>query len=245
LNRHKPLTERVIGSPRLHEAECESTQALLLDSGLPEGAVATTDHQTAGRGRLGRTWEEAPGTAVLVSVLLRPPAERRAPELSLVAAVATAEAVEAATGLSAQIKWPNDVMLDRRKVAGILAEMRGMDVVVGIGLNVNQTRAQLPADARTPAASLRTVTGAEHDRDAVLETLLARLDDAYARWREGGLDAVYDDLGARDFLRGRRVRHDGAVATAAMVDREGRLVLDLPGGGRRAVESGEVELLAG
>jgi BirA family biotin operon repressor/biotin-[acetyl-CoA-carboxylase] ligase len=235
----------VIGTPRLHKAECESTQALLLDSGLPEGAVATTDHQTAGRGRLGRTWEEAPGTAVLVSVLLRPPAGRRAPELSLVAAVATAEAVEAATGLSAQIKWPNDVMLNRRKVAGILAEMRGTDVVVGIGVNVNQTRAQLPVDTRTAAASLRTVTGTEHDRDALLETLLARLDDAYARWREGGLDAVYDDLGARDFLRGRRVRHDGEVATAAMVDREGRLLLDLAGGGRRAVESGEVELLAG
>jgi BirA family transcriptional regulator, biotin operon repressor / biotin---[acetyl-CoA-carboxylase] ligase len=239
------VSPRLIGEPRLHEPECESTQALLLDSGLPEGAVATTDHQTAGRGRLGRTWEEAPGAAVLVSVLLRPPAGRRAPELSLVAAVATAEAVEAATGLSAQIKWPNDVMLDRRKVAGILAEMRGTDVVVGIGVNVNQTRAQLPADARTPAASLRTVTGSEHDREALLETLLALLDDAYARWREGGLDAVYDGLGARDFLRGRRVRHDGDIATAAMVDRQGRLLLDLPGGERRAVESGEVELLAG
>ena len=84
----------VIGEPRLHVPECESTQALLLGSGLPEGAVATTDHQTAGRGRLGRTWEDAPGTAVLVSVLLRPPAGRRAPELSLVAGLATAETVE-------------------------------------------------------------------------------------------------------------------------------------------------------
>ena len=91
----------------------------------PEGAIATTDHQTAGRGRLGRSWVEAPGTSVLVSVLLRPPAERRAQELSLVAAVAVALAVEDATGLSAQIKWPNDVLLARRKVAGILAEMRG------------------------------------------------------------------------------------------------------------------------
>jgi BirA family transcriptional regulator, biotin operon repressor / biotin---[acetyl-CoA-carboxylase] ligase len=243
LNQHKRSSARVIGTPRIHEPECESTQLLLLGSGLPEGAVATTDHQTAGRGRLGRTWEEAPGTAVLVSVLLRPPAERRAPELSLVAAVATAEAVEAATGLSAQIKWPNDVMLDRRKVAGILSEMRGTEVVVGVGVNVNQTRAQLPTDTHTPAASLRTVTGREHDRDAVRETLLARLDEAYGRWREGGLDAIYDGLGARDFLRGRTLRHDGAVATAVMVDRDGRLVLDLPGGERRAVESGEVELL--
>ena len=235
----------MIGSPRLHEPECESTQALLLGSGLSEGAVATTDHQTAGRGRLGRTWEEAPGTAVLVSVLLRPPAERRAPELSLVAAVAVATTVEAATGLSAQIKWPNDVMLARRKVAGILAEMRGAEVVVGIGLNVNQTRTQLPDETRTPAASLRTVTGSEHDRDAVLETLLAQLDDAYAAWRAGGLDAVYGDLAARDFLRGRRVRHDGEEATGVMIDRLGRLVLGRADGDRVAIESGEVELVGG
>ena len=115
--------------------------------------------------------------------------------------------------------------------------------MVGIGLNVNQTRAQLPGDARLPAASLRTVTGREHDRDALLEELLARFDDAYASWLAGGLDAIYAELGPRDFLRGRRVRHDGVEATGVMVDRAGRLVLDVAGGERRAVESGEVELL--
>jgi BirA family transcriptional regulator, biotin operon repressor / biotin---[acetyl-CoA-carboxylase] ligase len=235
----------VIGEPRLHVPECESTQALLLGSGLPEGAVATTDHQTAGRGRLGRTWEDAPGTAVLASVLLRPPAGRRAQELSLVAGLAAAETVEAATGLSAQIKWPNDVMLGRRKVAGILAEMRGVDVVVGIGLNVNQTRTQLPTDTRTAVASLRTVTGREHDRDAVLETLLVQLDRYYRAWSAQGLGDAYCDLGGRDFLRGRRIRYDGAEATAVMIDREGRLVLDGADGARRAVESGEVELVGG
>ena len=233
----------MIGEPRLHEPSCESTQDLLFGRGLPEGAVATTDHQTGGRGRLGRTWVEEPGTALLVSVLLRPPSDRRAPELSLVVAVAVALAVEHATELSAQIKWPNDVMLDRHKVAGILAELRGDEVVVGIGVNVNQTRAQLPGDGRTPAGSLRTVTGREHDREAVLTELLARLDEAYAAWVAGGLDALYAELAPRDFLRGRRVRHDGAEATGVMVDRAGRLVLDVPRGERRAVESGEVELL--
>lgn len=233
----------MIGEPRLHEPECESTQLLLLGSGLPEGAVATTDHQTGGRGRLGRTWAEAPGTAVLLSVLLRPPAERRAPELTLVAAIAVALSVEDATGLAAQIRWPNDVMLARRKVAGILAELRGSEVVVGIGLNVNQAREELPADARTPAASLRTVTGHEHDRAALLESVLARLDDGYAAWRSDGLEALYDDLGSRDFLRGRRVRHEGEEAVATMIDRAGRLVLELPTGERRAVESGEIELV--
>jgi len=235
----------VIGEPRLHEPECESTQALLLGSGLPEGAVATTDHQTAGRGRLGRAWLEAPGTAVLVSVLLRPSPERYPPELSLVAAVAVALTVEDETGLAAQIKWPNDVMLARRKVAGILAELRDGEVVVGIGLNVNQTREQLPPDPRRPAGSLRTITGTQRDLAAVLATLLGRLDDAYAAWRAGGLDAVYDDLGSRDFLRGRRVRHEGEEAVATMIDRAGRLILELPNGGHRAVESGEIELVAG
>ncbi len=232
----------MIGEPRLFTPECESTQ-LLLDSALPEGAVAVTDHQTSGRGRLGRAWIEAPGTAVLCSVLLRPYAERRAVELSLVAAVAVAEAVKSATDLSAQIKWPNDVMLNRRKVAGILAEMRGDAVVVGIGINVNQTREQLPADARTPAGSLRSLTGREHDRDTVLSTLLERLDQRYAQWQSDGLDGVFDDLGSRDFLRGRRVRVDGETGTGVQIDRQGRLEIAFDGAGRRAIESGEVEFV--
>lgn len=231
----------MIGEPRLYEPECESTQQLLLDADLPEGAVAVTDHQTAGRGRLGRTWVEAPGTAVLCSVLLRPPTERRAAELSLVAAVAVAEAVEAATGLSAQIKWPNDVMLNRRKVAGILAELRDDAVVMGIGINVNQTREQLPLDARTPAGSLRSLTGREHDRDAVLSTLLERLDQRYAQWQVAGLDGVFDDLGSRDFLRGRRVRVGDETGTAVSIDRQGRLEIGFDGAEHRAIESGEVE----
>src|SRR5439155_11278143 len=90
----------LLGNPRIHVEECESTQLLLLDSDLPEGAVATADHQTGGRGRLGRAWVESPNTAVLCSVLLRPPPERPAPQLSLVGGLAAAEAVEVATDLS-------------------------------------------------------------------------------------------------------------------------------------------------
>jgi BirA family biotin operon repressor/biotin-[acetyl-CoA-carboxylase] ligase len=228
------------GTPYLYEAECESTQLLLAGSGLPEGAVAVADHQTGGRGRLGRRWEEAPGTGVLVSIVLHPPPDRHLPELSLVTALATAEAVEAATGLTAQVKWPNDVMLNRRKVAGIISELADGVVVAGIGVNVNQTREQLPADAPTPPASLRTATGAEHDRAALLGSLLFRLERAYDGWRSGGLAALYEELAPRDFLRGRRITVDGEEATAHMILRDGRLEVETASGELRALESGEV-----
>jgi BirA family biotin operon repressor/biotin-[acetyl-CoA-carboxylase] ligase len=228
----------VIGEPRQHVEETESTQ-LLLGPEDPEGAVATTDHQTGGRGRRGRAWVDAPGTSVLVSVLLRPPPAREAPQLSLLGGLAAAMAAEDALGLAAQIKWPNDVLVDRRKVAGVLAEARDGVVVLGIGINVNQTREQLPPDARVPAASLRTVDGRERDREHVLAALLAHLERLYAAWREGALDAVYEDLGARDFLRGRRVSVDGVAGVAQMITRDGRLEVSTESG-PVLVESGEV-----
>jgi len=230
----------MIGRPRIHVAECDSTQ-LLLAPDAPEGAIATTDHQTAGRGRLGRRWLEAPSTSVLASVLLRPPPERRAPELSLVAALATARALEEAADVRASVKWPNDVLLEARKVAGILAELRSGAVVLGIGVNVNQTCAQLPAETTPPAASLRTATGREHDREHVLELLLEQLDVAYASWRELGLAAVRAELAERDALRGRRVVAGGTAGVASGIDDWGRLLLETPTG-HAAVESGEVLL---
>ena len=158
----------------------------MLDSSQPEGAVAVTDEQTAGRGRMGRRWEAPAGSSILVSVLLRPPPERRAAELTLVAGVATAVVVERATGLAAQIKWPNDVMLDRRKVAGGLAELKDGAVVLGIGLNVNQAPGELPSETKTVAGSLRSVTGREYERAPILADLLLELELRYDAWREGG-----------------------------------------------------------
>ena len=148
-------------------------------------------------------------------------------------------AVEDATGLSAQIKWPNDVLLARRKVAGILAELKDGAVILGIGLNVNQTREQLPLDAKVAPASLRTVDGRVRDREEVLEHVLRRLDVCYAAWREGGLGSLYDDLGARNFLHGRRVTVDGIAGVAARIERDGRLRVNGESG-PVLVESGEV-----
>ena len=224
-----------MGQPRIEVESCESTQALL-DLSMPEGALAIADVQTAGRGRLGRAWEAPPGTAILCSILLKPPADRRLPQVALVAGVAVADALEAVTDLAVQIKWPNDVMLRRRKVAGILAEARDGAVVLGIGVNVNQTRDLLP----DRAGSLLTATGRELDRAAVLEAMVDALGQRYDAWLTGGLDAVYEGLGPRDFLRGRRVRVDGTTGTAVRIDREGRLEIDVGHGEVRSVESGEV-----
>ena len=236
VDRH--LTGR-FGRPYSYVDECESTQHLLADD-APEGAVAVTDHQTAGRGRHGRTWEAPQGSALLCSIVLHPPEERSAPELTLVGAIAAAEAIERATDLAAQIKWPNDVMLNRRKVCGVLGELRDGVVTLGIGINVNQSRDELPSDAPTPAASLRTITGQTFDRAALLGSLLFRLERLYDQWRHGGLDEVYVEIGPRDFLRGRHITVDGTTGIAAGITCDGRLEIDVAHGERVLVEAGEV-----
>ena len=226
------------GHPYTYVEETESTQLLL--EGAAEGAVAATDLQTAGRGRYGRVWEAPAGTALLCSIVLHPPAGCDAPELTLVGAIAAAEAIEVATSLAVQIKWPNDVMLNRRKVCGVLGELHDGVVTLGIGINVNQTRDQLPPDAHTPAASLRTITGSTYDRAVLLGSLLFRLERLYDQWRHGGLGEVFTELGPRDFLRGRPVTVDGKTGIAIGIDRSGRLELEVDHGERIAVESGQV-----
>lgn len=201
--------------------------------------MALCEEQTDGRGRLGRTWEAPAGTSILLSVVLRPPPERRPAELTLVAAVSTAVVLERVTGIAAQVKWPNDVLLDRRKVSGGLAELKDVAVVLGIGINVNQELDQLPTGTKAPAASLRTVMGRTYDRAPIVTELLLELEQRYDVWRESGLDGIYDDLGARDFLRGRRVTVDGVPGLAHMITRDGRLEVETDSG-LLLVESGEV-----
>jgi BirA family transcriptional regulator, biotin operon repressor / biotin---[acetyl-CoA-carboxylase] ligase len=197
--------------------------------------VAVAEEQTAGRGRLGRVWEAPLGSSILCSVLLRPPAGPALPQLSLVGGLAAAEAVEQALGRAAQIKWPNDVLVDECKVAGVLAEALEGAVVMGIGINVNQRREELPE----AAASLRTIGGGTYERAPVLTDLLERLEHDYDRWLEDGLGAVLEGLAERDVLRGRRVSVDGVAGTALGISRSGGLDVKL-GGERRTIEAGEV-----
>ena len=178
----QPRLRGRFGREYVYEERCGSTQRLLGPE-LPEGAVAVTEEQTEGRGRLGRRWHAAPFTSVLCSVNLRPAVDSaRLPELSLVAGAACAEAIEAVMGLEPELKFPNDVLIGGRKVAGILAEAREGRVVLGIGVNVNVTPEQLPSELETPATSLLVEMGTEVDRVELLVTVLERLEDHYERW---------------------------------------------------------------
>ena len=177
------------GREYLYAERSTSTQRLL-EPELPEGAVAVAEEQTEGRGRLGRRWHAAPFTSVLCSIVLRPTvAPPRLPELSLVAGRACAEAIEVVTGLHPQLKFPNDVLIEGRKVAGILAEAREGRVVLGIGINANMTAEQLPTEVDTPATSLRLEAGQEIDRIELLVTLLESLERHYEAWLRGDVEA--------------------------------------------------------
>ena len=159
-----------------------STQ-LLLGPEAPEGAVVAAGEQTEGRGRLGRRWLAPPGTSLLFSIQLRPPvAGERLPELTGVAALACAEAIEGATGAAPELKFPNDLLLRGRKVAGVLAEARESRVVLGIGINVNIPQEELPQEVDVPATSLLVETGRELDRAELLVELLERLERRYDAW---------------------------------------------------------------
>jgi BirA family biotin operon repressor/biotin-[acetyl-CoA-carboxylase] ligase len=170
------------GHPYVFVEVCPSTQRLLGDD-HSEGAVALTEEQTEGRGRLGRRWLSPPGVSLLFSLLLEPRVETaRLPELTLVVGQACSQAIAHVTGLAPEIKLPNDILIGGRKAAGILAEARDGRVVLGIGVNVNVPAPDLPQDIDPPATSLLLETGREIDRAELLVELLDRLERAYVGW---------------------------------------------------------------
>jgi BirA family biotin operon repressor/biotin-[acetyl-CoA-carboxylase] ligase len=167
-------------------AELSASTQRLLEEDDAEGTIAVAEEQSEGRGRLGRTWHSPPHTSVLVSVLLRPRVDPpRLPELSLIAGGAVAEAIAEVTGIEPTIKFPNDVLVGGRKVAGILAEASDGRVVLGIGVNANQTEDQLPAETQLRPTSLRLETGEPVDRAQLLVAILVQLERAYDAWVRG------------------------------------------------------------
>ena len=241
--RLRPLLRGALAEQYLYAVETGSTQDVLRDGDHPHGTVALAEHQTAGRGRSGRHWEDAPAANLLFSLLLDPPSGVALPELSLVAGLAVATALEREAMVPALVKWPNDVLIDGGKVAGILLEATRSRVVCGIGINVNQAAEELPQTPRFPAVSLRVAAGRPFDRAAILVAVLAELEDRYAQWLDGGLAGLMDDLERRNALRGHRVVVEGGLHGAAdAIAPDGRLTVVLDDGETMLVGSGEVEI---
>jgi BirA family transcriptional regulator, biotin operon repressor / biotin---[acetyl-CoA-carboxylase] ligase len=179
-----PLLRGRLGTPYRYVESCPSTQRLLGED-EPEGATVVADVQTAGRGRLGRIWEAPAGRAILCSVLLRPRAPLPLwPELSLVAGEAVAAALRIETGVEASLRHPNDVVVAGRKVVGVLPEAASGRVVLGIGVNVNQTADELPRETAKPPTSLRLELGRELERAPLLAAILLELEHGYDAWAE-------------------------------------------------------------
>ena len=179
----EPLLRGHLGRPYRFVEECASTQRLV-GPDEPEGAAVAANLQTEGRGRLGRTWEAPAGRALLFSVLLRPrPSMPLWPELSLVAGDAVAAALGAEAGVDAELSHPNDVVIEGRKVAGILPEASSGRVVLGIGVNVNQAAEELPAETPKPPTSLRLETGRDWPRAPLLAAILLELERRYDEWQ--------------------------------------------------------------
>ncbi|HEX5192406.1 MAG TPA: biotin--[acetyl-CoA-carboxylase] ligase [Solirubrobacteraceae bacterium] len=254
------MTARTIGFPRLHLREVDSTNARarqLAADGAPDGMVVTASHQGSGRGRQGRAWVAPPGRALLCSVIVREPPRL----IPLAAGVAVAETIESVRpadpvaaawrraegggGAPVQIKWPNDVRLRGRKVAGILVEGRPQErwAVVGVGVNVALQPQDFPPELRCTAATLEL-------EPASIPLVLARLTAALGRWLEASEQAVLDAFRIRDALLGRELRWEqGAAASlvrdgvGAGIDRDGRLQVRTGDGETLALDSGEVHLV--
>jgi BirA family biotin operon repressor/biotin-[acetyl-CoA-carboxylase] ligase len=231
-------------------AETGSTNddlAVAARQGAPDRTVLVTDHQTAGRGRLGRRWEAPPGANLLVSVLVRPAAATatatgRLHGVTQAMALAARQACAEVAGFTPELKWPNDLLVDDRKLAGILAEAvadggRVAAVVVGMGLNV-----AWPEAPTVDTVSAAAVAGRPVDRDALLDAILEHLDERLAQW-EHDSDALTDDYRAALGTIGRQVRVEtpSAVLEGVAVDVRpgGELVVDA-GGTRHEIGVGDV-----
>ncbi|MFQ5882105.1 MAG: biotin--[acetyl-CoA-carboxylase] ligase [Candidatus Methylomirabilales bacterium] len=251
------LGTRVVGRRMLVYGEVSSTNAIALElgeRGEPEGTVVVAETQTAGRGRLGRRWVSAPHLGLWTSVLLRPPVRaREASLLSQFAAVALAEAVAEVGPCTVvpRIKWPNDLLVGGRKVGGILVELKteGERVdyaVAGIGINVNHTLEDFPAELQTSATSLSLASGKPVSRLRLAQSFYRHLDTWYLRFLQAGAEPIFERLTSLSGTVGGQVRveigEEHFEAFAEAINRDGSLRVRLPSGEVRDLFSGEVSI---
>ncbi|MFX3622795.1 MAG: biotin--[acetyl-CoA-carboxylase] ligase [Ectobacillus sp.] len=193
------LQTEYIGRHVHFEETVESTQkiaARLVYEGTPEGTVVVAEEQTEGRGRLNRKWHSQKGTGIWMSIVLRPAIPiQRAPQLTLLAAVSVAQAIEKCTGLSVGIKWPNDILINGKKAVGILTELQAETdkinaVIIGIGINVNQKKEHFPKDIRDIATSLAIEAGNMVNRAELMQTIFEQMEKLYKEYLANGFGMI-------------------------------------------------------
>lgn len=236
--------------PQTTSTNDEASRAAL--EGHPEGLVIFAESQSAGRGRMGRRWSSPAGRGLWFSVLLRPSlAPGECTQLTAATANALARAIQSATGITPEIKWPNDLLIKGKKIAGILTEMSAevehvRSVILGIGIDVNQTASEFPADLRDIATSLKLATGKTVSRADLAEEVLRELDREYARILAGQFTAVAEEWGSRCSTLGKQVTITMGTrrvrGRAEALDENGALLLRTEHGRIERIIGGEVTL---
>lgn len=243
------------GSPHRHYRSTDSTNTRareLAAAGAPHGTVVTATEQSAGRGRQGRTWTAPPGKALLYSAIVRP-LEDRHTMLPLAVPLAVCETAEQLNpDLDCKVKWPNDIHVEGRKLAGVLIEARPQDgwAVLGIGLNLFIEEHEFPSDLRDRAISLFSGGQRTQERGSAGPSpqlsagppLLGPLNQRLNHWAQAEPAEVLAEWRKRDALRGREIAWEGGSGVADGVDDRGYLLVVTPGGDRIAVGAGEVHL---
>ena len=250
------LQTQTIGRPLLCFEELDSSNAKarqLAEEGAGDGTVVIADRQSAGRGRLGRRWESPPSVNLYCSILLRPQIPvQQAPQLTFLSAVAVAETLNHLYQLSARVKWPNDLLVGGAKIAGLLNEMNAETeqihfVVLGVGVNLNLTAAQFPAEILYPATSVLLERGAAIDRAEFIREFLQRLDGYYQEFLAAGFSPIRRRWEALCDLLNQRVQVDqnpGLLQGVVVgLDSDGALRVQLDNGQVERVLAGDVRLL--
>jgi len=251
------LNNGIIGTDLVHFTVTASTNveaSRLAANGAVEGTVITAEEQSRGKGRLGRTWSSPPGANLYCSIILRPRIKPfEAPQLTFLSAVATARAIALSSGLKPEIKWPNDVLITGKKVAGLLNEMSAETdrinfVILGIGVNLNMTAEQFPDDLRHPATSLFIETGVKVSRAYFTALLLNELDRLYSGFLDSGFTGVRQEWMEHCNARGREVvvSNNGTADIRGLfagIDNDGALLLQQHNGVIERILSGDVRVL--
>jgi BirA family biotin operon repressor/biotin-[acetyl-CoA-carboxylase] ligase len=221
-------------------------------NGASEGEVVIVESQHAGKGRMGRRWESPAGLNIYLSIILRPPfPPSKIPLITLMTAVACAEAIEEVTGVLPAIKWPNDLLLGEKKIGGILTEAdMEMDrinfVIVGIGINVNMPRSAFPPSIRDTATSLQESLGKQVSRVTLIKALLRKFELWYTRFKEGRGGAITRRWEELSQIRGKEVAiafmGETVKGTALEIDADGALLVQEAGGEVKRIVAGDVDV---